>query len=326
MVFAVSSEGPAPTSRAERSRLREFFTLRSEERRARQLSDFDRTEIRGEIERAVDTMREAEQAGVSFVRARLARQAATQVIIAVAAAQQLASDPRREEWPNLEQAIVELSSLPGWNSQRPALALLPGSDTLTDAEFRLLADLFAYVERLVDLRSPRDFWVARWTRRVGLLLLVLGGSWFALKPPNLARGKMVTSSSICGDMPDADRGLSRLSRVVDGVRRENSHAVCTHAEKKPWITVDLGAPHSLSKIVVYPQSDGAWSNTDEPLQLRVSLDNEHFEVVGERAELFTPDFPWSLELPRTRAQYVQLLGVRRTAQKLILNEIEVYGR
>jgi len=307
-------------------RLREFFTLQDEERRTTQLSPFDRSKIRDEIEHAVEAMREAEKSSVSFVRTQLARQALAKVIVATAAAHQLAADESREDWPDLEEAIRQLSALPGWDGQRSALLLLAGSEVLTDKEYWLLADLFAYVERLVDLRSPRDFWMTRWTRRVGLVLLLLGSSWMAVKPTNLARGKMVTSSSTCPEMPAPLLGVPRLGRVVDGVRGENSFAVCTDHGKNPWITVDLGAPRSLQQIVVYPRTAGPWDSTDLPQQLRVSLDNEHFEVVRERNELYTPDFPWRVDLPKKQAQYVQLIGVKQTPQKLVLNEIEVYGR
>ena len=315
---------PAASLSSVWSHLREFFTLREQERRSG-LSAFDRTEIRAEIERAVDTMREADKSSATLVRAQLARQAVAQVIIA-AAAQLILADSRCDDWPELEQAIAQLSSLPGWDKHRSALALLPSADALIDAEYRQLADLFAYVERLPELRSPRDFATTRWLRRAGLLLVCVAGSWLAFKAPNLARGKMVTSSSTCSEMPAANLGLSVLSRAVDGVRRENSFAICTDTEKRPWVTVDLGAPRSLSQIVVYPHSEGPWGKTDIPQQLRVSLDNEKFATIGERDEVYTPDFPWRLELHETRAQYVQLIGVGRARQRLVLNEIEVYGR
>jgi hypothetical protein len=306
--------------------LREFFTLRDQELRAARLSPFDRTEVRTEIERAAELMREADESSASFVRTQLARQALSKVIVATAAANRLAAESSADDWPDVDEAVRELSALPGFDKHQPAVALLGGSDVLTDREYRLLADLFAYVERLPDLRSPRDFLLTRWLRRSGVISFLFVACWVALTPANLARGKMVTSSSTCPEMPTADLGRSSLSRVVDGVRLENSFAICTNAEVRPWITVDLGAPRSIQKIVVYPHTSGPWGKTDIPQQIRVSLDNEHFEVVGVRTQLYTTDFPWRLTLRDKQAQYVQLIGAARSGQKLVLDEIEVFGR
>ena len=308
------------------SSVREFFTLRDAERRVARVPAFVRSEVRGEIERAVQLMRAADESSVSLTRSALARQALPQVIIAATAANQFAPDSSRDECPDLDQAIEQLSALPGADEHRSALALLGGSDVLTDRQYRLLANLFAYVERLVELRSPRDLSAQRWLRGSGIVLLTLVGYWLLATPPNLARGSMVSSSSIGDQTPAANLGRPRLDRVVDGVRLENSLALSTNSEVNPWVTVDLGTPRSIQQVVVYPHSNGPWLQADLPQQIRVSLDNEHFEVVAERSRLYTTDFPWRVELPGTRAQYVQVIAAKRKKVSLALNEIEVYGR
>src|SRR5205085_774792 len=130
---------------------------------------------------------------------------------------------------------------------------------------------------------------------------------------NLARGKHVTSSSLCSSQPPAPAGQDRLSRLVDRVTVEGAlaaiawghgtFAVCTATEVHPWITIDLGAEHSVSSVVVHPRADCCWGRDDTPLDIQLSLEDGSFTTVATRRQPFTDDFPLSASFATRRARY-----------------------
>jgi hypothetical protein len=312
-----------------RTWLREFFSLKSAERRISLLSLADRIDIRIEIESATGLMREAERHRLSERRAELAKQALQRLIVATAAARLKMSSSIPVEWPDFAEAFNILADLPGLDRHNSVLAYVRGNTlppVLNDPRFARLADLFAFLERQVDTRTPRDFRVMRWLRAGALVLLLVCCGWFVISPTNLARGKYVTSSSQCGDIPAPPLGSPQLARAVDGVRSEKRFAVCTNREQEPWITIDLGALYSIQKVVVYPRSDGFWGIDDVPIRIRLSRDDEHFSDVGKRKVPMASDFPWHLKVGGKKARYVQLTAATQQPQQLIINEIEVYGR
>jgi hypothetical protein len=214
--------------------------------------------------------------------------------------------------------------------------------------FRDLAAACEWMDLLIDARSPREralraelAAILAWPRGaviagVAVLLLV---AWVALAPRNLALGKTVTASSICGATPAPPvgrRAAGRLDRLVDGVtvegamsRVEWSHgnfAACTELELHPWITVDLGGDHAIHEVVVYNRADCCWGVDDTPIEIQISLDNRTFVTVASRTEPFTDDFPWRASFATRRGRYVRLYNPVNLPKNLVLAEIEVHGR
>jgi hypothetical protein len=309
--------------------VREFFTLGQAERSLARLPLYDRIEMREAIRVAIQVMREAERTRVVAARSCLAKQALERLVVAIARAQLTMRDEIPVDWPDTETAIRIVSDLPQLACHASALAFVGTRESvplLDDSQFELVADFFALLERLADTRTERDFRATRWFRASSAALLLIAGGWIAYRPCNLARGKVVSASSLCGDMPAAPLGARQLVRVVDGVRRELRYAACTNSELHPWLTVDLGAIYDIKEVVVYPRTDGKWGQADVPVQIRMSLDNKDFQVKGQQTVPYTFDYPWQLPLRSTRARFVQLRGSSEDTQQLYVNEFEVYGR
>ena len=210
-----------------------------------------------------------------------------------------------------------------------ALRVVVGAEyvpMLANRQYALMSDLFAYLEEHTETRTPRAFQLARVLRVSGIFAALLCCSWVVIVPRNLARGKSVSSSSLCSDMPTPPVGASKLSRVVDGIRFEARRAACTEKELAPWFTVDLGAPHSIKSIIIYPRTDGNWYLEEPPYLIQLSQDNKHFETEETRIVPFAPDAPWRVEVRNKIARYVRFAGAGNKQQQLFVSEIEVYGR
>lgn len=303
------------------------------ERRATQtslkLSDFDRVELRERLNAAVALMREATTASDQSIRARLAKHALADLFVVVAAAQLAPENSDPMDWPELEDASRIVAALPGLAAYGAAIAYVSRDEAplaVPDPGFALLADLFAVLERRIDLRTARDLLVERWLRRGGAVLLLLLGAFVALTPSNLARGKLVTSSSVCAHTPSQPLGQARLARVVDGTHSEPTFAVCTDVQARPFITVDLGAPHEVGRIVVHGRNDGFWLDNTGPLEAQLSLDDAKYVGVAQRPTPILRAYPWDAQFPEKTARFVRIAGISRRPQSIRVSEIEVYGR
>lgn len=214
--------------------------------------------------------------------------------------------------------------------------------------FREILALCEWTDVLLDVASPRER--ALRNRLAGVLVWPRGAVVAAAAallvtaallraPRNLALGKAVTASSICGATPAPPFGhdpIGRLARLVDGVTVEGavsrvewahgSFAACTELEVHPWITIDLGAEHTIDGVVVYNRSDCCWGADDTPVEVQLSDDNRSFATVASTELPFTDDFPWRPSFRSHRARYVRIYNPADLPRNLVLSEIEVHGR
>jgi hypothetical protein len=135
----------------------------------------------------------------------------------------------------------------------------------------------------------------------------------ALGPRNLARGMAVVASSLMAGKP----GPGALTNGT----LESELGLTTDNEDDPWATIDLGQDTSIGTIRVYNRDDG-YADTNIPLEVQVSGDDEHFRTVARREILFTQEWPWRIRCTDVRARYVRVRAMRHTA--LCLSEVEVF--
>lgn len=194
-----------------------------------------------------------------------------------------------------------------------------------------------WIDHLIDNRSERERRLGRilpWATGA-LVLVATAYCLFSLK--NLALGKSVSASSVCGVTPPPPLAKERLARVVDGNTAEgrltraydwgqSAFAMCTELEVKPWVTVDLAKEHTIRKVVIYNRSDCCWGQSDLPLSIQVSLDNKNFATVATRHEPFTADFPWTASIGGRRARYVRLYNATDEMKNIVFSEMAIYGR
>ena len=96
---------------------------------------------------------------------------------------------------------------------------------------------------------------------------------------NLAFGKPTSQSSNLGN------DLSNSANAVDGrfdhtgdIIKDQSKVTMTEVEKDPWWEVNLGGMFSISKIILYFNSDESTDSSD----LSISLYNDFNEVMMYR--------------------------------------------
>jgi hypothetical protein len=136
---------------------------------------------------------------------------------------------------------------------------------------------------------------------------------FFLLPKNLARHRPVLSSSRAFDtVPEA---------AVDG---DNFTAYGFHSalEGSPWLSIDLGHPHRLTRVKIYGRGDCCYDQSI-PLALEISEDGVAFREIAERTSPFSRRSPWIVEGLSTEARFVRLRTKR--SSYLVLTEVEVYG-
>jgi hypothetical protein len=180
---------------------------------------------------------------------------------------------------------------------------------------KLAAALSEPLEREASLIGRVLF--MRWAR-IGAALLVLLGIVFAITgsvekrfaKPNLALGRPVTVSS---QFPDA--GLDH-TLLVDGDRTNLGF----HTDNSPnqWVTIDLGASKSISKVVVYNRAECCQERA-VPLRLEVSDDNVNYRKVADRTEEFDV---WTAKGLDAKGRYVRLRHLG--ANFLHLAEVEIF--
>ena len=296
-----------------------FFLPPTVERAAHAGAVERRGRVRAQLERAVRTMRTAERAESVDLQVRLARQAARELVDAHAATQLSCDD----------EPLSSLANLPGAARHTRAIASLRGQDSTAEPgklEYDDLVRLFVWLEHRIEARSPREVWLTRCLRCGTPLLLLASAAWFAAAPRNIALGKPVSASTISGHTPAAPLAKDTLYRVVDGRQIEPSLAVHTELEPKPWVKVDLGKPHRIDHVVVYPRSDCCLGEKQLPIVLELSSDDQRFEIVSSSSTVASVDFPWRFATAGATARYVRVSTDSKEPRIIVLGEIEVYGR
>jgi hypothetical protein len=310
-------------------RTSEFLWLREAKERVAALPPGLLSRVRVEVEAAVDTMQMAERAPDAKLRIETARRALERLFAAVAALS--CGDAHNLEFTTTgvpEQVLAVVQALPGAHRHGRAIEWLARTDPAEQGgvTYRALGRLFAFVENRLDVRTRREIMLASLARCSAVALAIFAIFWLPFGAHNVARGKHVTSSSVCGAVPTLLLGARPLDRAVDGVQHEQSFAVCTEREVHPWIAVDLAKPYNIVEVVVYARNDCCWGEYDLPLSLQTSLDNEHFVTIATQTEPFTADFPWGAKSKGVRGRYVRLISEAPDPRQLFLGEIEVYGR
>lgn len=157
----------------------------------------------------------------------------------------------------------------------------------------------------------------RWARIGGAVLVVLAAAWAIwgaidkqFAKPNLALGRPVTISSQYGDVA-TDHTL-----LVDGDKTNLGF----HTENGPnqWVTIDLGSPKNITKVVVYNRSECCQERAI-PLRLEVSEDGTNYRKVADRTEEFDV---WTAKGFSEKARYVRLRHLG--SNFLHFSEVEIY--
>lgn len=157
----------------------------------------------------------------------------------------------------------------------------------------------------------------RWARLGAAALVLLSIAWSIsgvvekkFAKPNIALGRPVTISSQFGDVA-LDHTLA-----VDGDRTNLGF----HTDTGPnqWVTIDLGSPKNISKVVVYNRVECCQERAI-PLRLEVSDDNVNFRKVADRTEEFDV---WTAKGLDAKGRYVRLRHLGSSF--LHFAEIEIY--
>lgn len=183
----------------------------------------------------------------------------------------------------------------------------------------LRAQLQQLVERIVnkldeEARALDRLKAVRMYRLVVLpvatvMLLGIGG-WYLTRPVNYALNSVVQLSS--SFRPD----VYPAAGLVNGDK--DTLAIHTTAEANPWAMIDLGATHSIHRVVVENRKDVGGRSI--PLQIETSPDGVQFHPYALRETEFTT---WIAKGPSTRARYVRLT-LKQPMATLELSEVEVY--
>ncbi len=190
--------------------------------------DTRRVELRDELEGAVQRMRRAEASARLDQRLALAEDALRHLVKVVVESRRLCAPTSGSAAPGttVESALTLVDTIEDRVALVSAFREEP-SMTSTETHYCQLVALFVKLERRLDLLTSRD----RRMRTVFTLLGVLGLLSLATlqltSPSNLARGAIVSTSSLCPLTPPQPLGLPRLARVVDGHHSESTFASCT---------------------------------------------------------------------------------------------------
>lgn len=262
-------------------------------------------ELRPRVEQAVLTMRLAAASESPALRVQLARQAVLELL-------------------SVRSALSAVADCADSPQHAPIITQLFDEARAQD-DYETLADAFAWLERQVEIRTRRELMVNRGLSHALAAAVLFSVGFFALRPTNIARGKWVTASSICGFTPSPPLGQDRLYRVVDGREKEQSFAVCTELEERPWVSVDLGRVSRVDSVVIFPRNDCCYGEGELPISVEVSTDNQRFEQVGVSSRPGTADFPWHFSVTGRHARYVRISSLAKEKPHIVLGEIEVYG-
>lgn len=142
----------------------------------------------------------------------------------------------------------------------------------------------------------------------GVLLLVAFAGFRWLEP-DLAEGKRWEASSAWGSFPRV--GVMTGEAPIDG----RFH---TSEEQDPWVRIDLGEPRQVHAVRIENRTN-CCKERAIPLAIELSLDGEHWKVVGYRRVLFDTI---RQQFAAQQARYVRLRVDRRSL--LHLRRVSVY--
>jgi len=167
----------------------------------------------------------------------------------------------------------------------------------------------------IDINRVKKARARRWTRiamAAAVVMSIAGVVWHKVTyRPNLALNKYVTVETSDPTWGKDPKGL------VDGNLKEL--AFHTIGEANQRATIDLGALHRISRVVVYNRADCCQERA-VPLKIDVSEDGNTFKEVMRRTEPFTKE--WKANFSPVNARYVRLVDL--SANYFHLNEVEVY--
>lgn len=181
---------------------------------------------------------------------------------------------------------------------------------------RDLKGMTRWLSALIEVRSPHQVSLARIRRfafaiTCGVAILVWLGTQ-VLGPRNLALNKRTRSSVPVFDT--APQG------VVDG-EKNGRFGFHSSKEESPWLTIDLGRRHHISRIEVFGRGDCCF-DVSVPLSVEASADGVLFRTLAERTTEFSESDPW-IVIPDGLVARVIRLQSRNSF--LVLSEVEVYG-
>ncbi len=226
------------------------------------------------------------------------------------------------EQPTMAETAAELS--PNQRKLFATVLAVRGHEyvaQLSEEQFQFLArSLLELAQQLaapfvVESRRVPAVRIVRWTRisiAAAVVVSIVGFAWSKITyRPNLALHKTVTVETMYAPW-SKDPGL-----LVDGDRMET--AFHTIEAPNQHVTIDLGAPHRLSRVVVYNRTDCCQERA-VPLRVDVSIDGKDFKEVARRNEVFPES--WTANFAPTKARYVRLVNLSKTY--FHLSEVEVY--
>ncbi|MDY0168155.1 MAG: HEAT repeat domain-containing protein [Thermoguttaceae bacterium] len=214
------------------------------------------------------------------------------------------------------QAALALAWCGGRNAIPPLLDALDDPDWLTrQAAYVALTNLtglelpFRATDPPAERREQTARWRAWWATvpadRPPEQVLALVGDYRG------GRGRLITSSTYRGP-----------PEVLLNGRIGPDYWQTKQVPFPQWITLDLGAPTQVGRVVVH-QYGPAFVMTD--YEVSVSLDNAHFETV-ERRQNETP-VELVVDFPEQTARYVRITsyGTRNPTYPTTFFELQVYG-
>jgi hypothetical protein len=161
--------------------------------------------------------------------------------------------------------------------------------------------------RALGRSSARQRWLVRAGGAAFALAIALYLSWDRLDAwaagPDLAAGKPWTTSStafVCNP------ALHNCGGKDSGVFFH------TQLENGPWLRIDLGAEHALTRVELQNRQD-CCQDRAVPLVIELSRDGSHFHTVSVQREVFDE---LRVKFPRERARYVRLRVLRQSALHL----------
>ncbi len=323
---------PTPLERA-RDGVREFFLLEQAEKKSKALSPAQREAIRlyheaagrrvtiaGDLRGPVQT-----PAALSLYQQANLFYALAYLLSKDAGLEPAALRPD-EAFRKLDEAIAVDALEPPETFHR-ARATLMDADPLQldrlpfeEANQRIdeLQAASRWLAQLLDPRTLGEIKRARVFRilvgAVAALVLLFSLVNRLITPKNLARDKPATASSYMF--------ATAASGAVDG-SRTGLYGFHSQLEDSPWLVIDLGKAHAITKIKVFGRTDGYFDQS-VPLALEASEDGADYRQLTTREESFSDYDPWVIKpAPTVVTRYLRLRTLRRSY--LVLGEVEVYG-
>jgi hypothetical protein len=311
--------------------IREFFGLRDAERTVRAFAPAQSARIRAHFDAAERRLFAGRQVVQSIPAALLLRDAVVQYLLAIEAAR----NPHQDSFAigDLAAALPTVPPDPAGPQAMPTddervRNAVSADDPLyfdrldaEDAERArgALERAASMLRRRVEARTLTNVRGTRLGRRLAVFVIVayaaLVGLRTAFEPPNVAKGKPVSYSSLGGNLTDGQR-------LVDGVIG-TSYGIHTLTEESANVVIDLEDTYHIISVNVHNRVDG-WFDECLPLLVELSTDGKTYTELGRREEHFDADPPWVVDGHREPARYVRLRVPRRGY--IALSEVEVFGK